>query len=75
MNIVAGGNEGNHNVDSVEINVAGENRWTYGSPLPNKLTQLRGVTLMSQFYITGDLHCYWLLCCNYLFCLTRWQGL
>ena len=57
INIVAGGtNDENAPLDSVELNVAGENGWTFGSPLPNPLIGPRGVTVMSQFYITGELY-------------------
>ena len=55
INIVAGGeDEEYNNLDSVELNVAGENGWTFGSPLPKALAGLRGVTVMSQFYVTGE---------------------
>jgi len=37
INIVAGGVGDEYNtLDSVELNVAGENGWTYGSPFPNQ---------------------------------------
>jgi len=52
-NIVAGGYSYGSYLDSVELLVDGENGWTYGSPLPKPLMALRGVTVMSQFYITG----------------------
>ena len=57
MNIVAGGFDAvfNH-LDSVEVNVAGEDNWTYGTKLPRVMNACRGVTVMSQFYITGELH-------------------
>ena len=55
MNIVAGGYDRlDIRLDSVELNVAGEYSWTTGSPLPRPLTALRGVTIMSQFFITGE---------------------
>ena len=55
VNIVVGGLDDSHesNLDSVEVNVAGENSWSYGKPLAKPLRDLRGVTIMSQFYITG----------------------
>jgi len=55
VNIVVGGYDSNAggNLDSVEVNVAGENSWRYGNPLAKPLRDLRGVTIMSQFYITG----------------------
>ena len=52
---MAGGSDGSY-LDSVELNVAGENGWTYGSPLPKQLWAPRGVTVMSRFYIIGELH-------------------
>ena len=55
-NIVAGGYRGGSYLDSVELNIEGEKGWMYGSPLPKPLAWLRGVTVMSQFYITGKLH-------------------
>ena len=56
INIVAGGQAGYGSyLDSVELNVAGERGWTYGSPLPKPLNGPRGVTVMSQFYLTGQL--------------------
>ena len=55
MNIVAGGWYG-YLLDSVEVNVAGQNSWAYGFPLPKPMSSLRGVTVMSHFYITGLLH-------------------
>ena len=57
MNIVAGGSDSDHGLlDSVEVNVAGQDNWTYGTKLPRVMNALRGVTVMSQFYITGELH-------------------
>ena len=56
MNIVAGGWDNFNYLDSVEVNVAGENNWSYGTSLPKPLVGLRGVTVMSQFYITGELY-------------------
>ena len=59
MNIVAGGSDYDHGMilmDSVEVNVAGQDNWTYGTKLPRVMNALRGVTVMSQFYITGELH-------------------
>ena len=54
MNIVAGGyDESSDRVPTVELNIAGENSWTYGSQLPKALTGLRGVSVMSQFYVIG----------------------
>ena len=52
---MAGGSDGSY-LDSVELNVAGENGWTYGFPLPKQLWAPRGVTVMSWFYIIGELH-------------------
>ena len=52
---MAGGSDGSY-LDSVELNVAGENGWTYGFPLPKQLWAPRGVTVMSRFYIIGELH-------------------
>ena len=52
---MAGGSDGSY-LDSVELNVAGENGWTYGSPLSKQLWAPRGVTVMSWFYIIGELH-------------------
>ena len=51
---MAGGSDGSY-LDSVELNVAGENGWTYGFPLPKQLWAPRGVTVMSWFYIIGEL--------------------
>ena len=48
--------KGGFYLDSVELNVAGENGWTYGSPLSRTMIELRGVTVLSQFYILGELH-------------------
>ena len=57
INIVAGGVGDEYNtLDSVELNVAGDNGWTYGSLLPKPMSGSRGVTVMSQFYITGELN-------------------
>ena len=57
INIVAGGWFGLLNrIDSVELNVVGKNGWTDGSSLPKPLNSPRGVTVMSKFYIIGDLH-------------------
>ena len=57
MNIVAGGYDDDYNyLDSVEVNVAEQDNWRIGSKLPTALSGLRGVTVMSQFYITGELH-------------------
>ena len=38
----------------VELNIAGEKNWKLGSPLPVALEGLRGVTVLSQFYVTGE---------------------
>ena len=57
MNIVAGGwNDGSNRLDSVEVNVAEHDDWRLGTKIPTALSGLRGVTVMSQFYITGELH-------------------
>ena len=54
---MAGGVGDEYNtLDSVELNVAGDNGWTYGSLLPKPMSGSRGVTVMSQFYITGELN-------------------
>jgi len=53
MNIVAGGLDGSNTLDSVEVNVAEQDNWWYGTKLPTALAGLKGVTVMSQFYITG----------------------
>ena len=37
----------------MELNIEGEKGWMYGSPLPKPMAWSRGVTVMSQFYITG----------------------
>ena len=55
-NIVAGGHDGSNYLDSVEVNVVGENNWTPGSSLTKPLYGLRGVTAMSLFYLTGELY-------------------
>jgi len=57
LNIVAGGffDDGRFGylLDTVEVNVAGQNSWRYGFPLPKAISSMRGVTAMSHFYITG----------------------
>ena len=54
---MAGGVGDEYNtLDSVELNVAGENGWTYGSPLSRTMIELQGVTVLSQFYVLGELH-------------------
>jgi len=55
-NIVAGGNSNGIYVDSVELNVYGNNGWTYGSPLSKPMWGSRGVTVTSKFYITGGIY-------------------
>ena len=56
INIVAGGFDYYEydGTDTVELNVAGENNWSYGYPLSKPIRNLRGVTVLSHFYITGD---------------------
>ena len=56
MNIVAGGWDGSNRLDSVEVNVAEQDNWMYGTKIPTAVSGLRGVTVISQFYITGELH-------------------
>ena len=56
MNIVAGGHYLGSWLDSVEVNVAEHDNWRFGTKLPTALAGLRGVTVMSQFYITGELY-------------------
>ena len=36
------------------MNVAGEKTWKFGSPLPVAMDSLKGVTVLSQFYVTGE---------------------
>ena len=41
-------------LNTVELNIAEERSWTFGSPLPDAMYGLRGVTVLSQFYVTGE---------------------
>ena len=57
INIVAGGFEpfvDGDILDSVKVNIAGEKSWSLVSPLPKPLGWLKGVTVMSRFYVTGQ---------------------
>ena len=64
INIVAGGGHTSAGgifelTETVELNVAGERRWSYGTPLAKPIWGARGVTILSnisklsEFYITG----------------------
>ena len=55
INIVAGGKDEFKSMmlDSIEVNVSGEYSWSFGTPLSKPLYESRGVTVMSQFYLTG----------------------
>merc|ERR1712126_300791 len=55
INIVAGGKDEFKNMmlASIEVNVNGEYSWSFGTPLSKPLYESRGVTVMSQFYLTG----------------------
>ena len=41
-------------LNTVELNIAGEKTWKFGSPLPVAMDDMRGVTVLSQFYVTGE---------------------
>ena len=56
--MVGGYAEGNGDLDSCEQNISGERGWRISQPLPWPLSQSRGVSLLSQFYITGDMSIY-----------------
>ena len=56
--MVGGYAEGNGDLDSCEQNISGESEWRISQPLPWPLSQSRGVSLLSQFYITGDMSIY-----------------
>ena len=54
-NIVAGGLSGGLDLlDTVELNVAGEKTWKFGPPLPFAICGMKGVTVLSKFYLTGE---------------------
>ena len=52
---MAGGYTGNYNhLSSTEVLRAGASRWRTGGALPSARSSLRGVTILNQFYVTGE---------------------
>ena len=52
---MAGGWDGNPaDVSSTEVLRAGGSRWRTGRALPSARSYLRGVTILNQFYVTGE---------------------
>ena len=53
--IVAGGYSGSSSyLSSTEVLRAGGSRWRTGGALPSARYGLRGVTILNQFYVTGE---------------------
>ena len=58
MLLVAGGKErpGREALDTTEVLLSlTASQWTFKSPLPNKLTELKGVTIDNMLLMTGTL--------------------
>ena len=51
---MAGGWDGNRYLSSTEVLRAGGSRWRTGGALPSARSGLRGVTILNQFYVTGE---------------------
>ena len=52
--IVAGGYSGSRDLSSTEVLRAGATEWTTGGALPSARYGLKGVTILNQFYVTGE---------------------
>ena len=52
--IVAGGYTGSTYLSSTEVLRAGSTEWRTGGALPSARSSLRGVTVLNQFYVTGE---------------------
>ena len=52
--IVAGGYDGGSALSSTEVLRAGATEWTTGGALPSARYGLKGVTILNQFYVTGE---------------------
>ena len=51
---MAGGSDGSTWLSSTEVLRAGGSRWRTGGALPSARLLLRGVTILNQFYVTGE---------------------
>ena len=73
--IVAGGYTGVSTLSSTEVLRAGGSVWRTGGALPSARERLRGVTVLNQFYVTGECWAYNVStqCCATHY-IPRWMG-
>ena len=66
--IVAGGWDGSSYLSSTEVLTAGASEWRTGGALPSPRNTLRGVTILNQFYVTGECRqCIYSVLCHSLY--------